>query len=148
MEEKKISDIEDKKQTTINQQVNVDIKTEKSEKEIDLAINMNKWGFAFIFLFAGLLAYIFLSGFIGIFPFERPDPLANEVNLKSSLGLTLMLVTDLIFLGLGIYFGWIRSTPETDTSTEKVKAEIKQEVVFTETEEETTEDEIIKEEEE
>lgn len=96
---------------------------------------MNKWGFAFIFLFAALLGYIVISGFTGIFPFERPDPLANEVHLKNSLALTLMLIADLVLLALGIYFGWIRSDSKTEKPTEKTQTnEEQQEVIFTDEE--------------
>ncbi len=111
----------------------------KSEEKIDLAININKWGFAFMFLFAGLLAYILISGFIGIFPFERPDPLGNEVIVKSSLMLTIMLVVDLILLGLGIYFGWMRTPveevdPKQAAPEEGKEEEVMQEIVFSDVE--------------
>ncbi|MHA1555786.1 MAG: hypothetical protein ACTSPM_02520, partial [Candidatus Heimdallarchaeota archaeon] len=111
----------------------------KSDEKIDLSININKWGFAFMFLFAGLLAYIIISGFIGIFPFERPDPLGNEVIVKSDLMLTIMLVVDLILLGLGIYFGWMR-TPVEDVDPKQAEPEegkeeeVMQEIVFSDVE--------------
>ncbi len=126
---------DNKEQATIT---NVSSRVKKSKEEIDLAININKWGFAFMFLFAGLLAYIVISGFIGIFPFDRPDPLANKVVLEYSLVLTLMLVCDLLFLGLGIYFGWMR-TPVEDVNekqplSKKEEEETQQEVIFSDKE--------------
>ncbi|MHA1156969.1 MAG: hypothetical protein ACTSQK_12750 [Candidatus Heimdallarchaeota archaeon] len=125
-----------------NKEQNITVESthvKKSDEKIDLSININKWGFAFMFLFAGLLAYILISGFIGIFPFERPDPLGNEVIVKSDLMLTIMLVVDLILLGLGIYFGWMR-TPVEDVDPKQAEPEegkeeeVMQEIVFSDVE--------------
>ena len=135
-----ISDTEESKLQAVNQEVNVTGNIEKKEEKIDLAINMNKWGFAFIFLFVALLAYILISGFTGIFPFERPDPLANEVQLKSTLGLTLMLIADLILLALGIFFGWIKTPPVSEEQAKKSAEEKPKKVIFTDEEVETLEE--------
>lgn len=125
----------DKKQTkTTNEATRV----EKSEENIDLTININKWGFAFMFLFAGLLAYIVISGFVGIFPYDRPDPLANDVVIEYSLVRTIMLVVDLLLLGLGIYFGWMRTPVEEVEKKQPLpkeeEKETQQEVVFSDVE--------------
>ncbi len=100
-----------------------------------------------MFLFAGLLAYIIISGFIGIFPYEKSDILGNEVHVKNTLVFTMMLVVDLLLLGLGIYFGWMR-TPTEDVGQkqtapeEKEKEAQQEEVVFSDVEtNETTEEE-------
>lgn len=97
-----------------------------------------------MFLFVGLLAYILISGFIGIFPFERPDPLGNEVYLEHSFMFTVMLVMDLLLLGLGIYFGWMRTPLEyvdPKQSSPEVKEEEQQEIIFSDEEtDESTEE--------
>lgn len=113
---------------------NKSTQTGKSEEKIDLTINIDKWGFAFMFLFAGLLAYILISAFVGIFPFERPDPLANEVILKYSLMLTIMLIVDLLLLGLGIYFGWMRTPSEDVDPKQLVPVEEGEDFIFSDVE--------------
>ncbi|MHA1557838.1 MAG: hypothetical protein ACTSPM_13005, partial [Candidatus Heimdallarchaeota archaeon] len=56
-ESSETNQIDNKEQNTTIESTHV----KKSDEKIDLSININKWGFAFMFLFAGLLAYIIIS---------------------------------------------------------------------------------------
>lgn len=95
----------------------------EEEKEIDLSINMNPYGFTFMVLFVGIFGYLVISSFTGIPPFKR-DLITSEFLINDTI-LTLLIVLGLIFLGLGVYFGWIHKFPEKEmeTETESVEAE-------------------------
>ena len=96
------------------------IKEEKKD-EIDLSINMNAYGFTFMLLFVGVFGYLVISSFTSIPPFER-DYVSGELLINDTI-LTLLIVVGLIFLGLGVYFGWIHKFPEKKTESEAVEAE-------------------------
>jgi len=89
------------------------------EKEPQLAIRFNKWGTLFMFLFVATLGYLILAPLIYIPPFEFNTTL-NEYVINDLL-LTILGILGLIFLGLGIYFGWFRKEKEPEASEKSMK---------------------------
>ena len=89
------------------------IEEKKSEDEIDLKINMNRWGIAFFIMFATVLSYLMIGAMAALPPFIY-NVLDQELLIDSPGLLTGLLVAALIFLGLGFYFGWVRKEKETD----------------------------------
>ncbi|NHK30421.1 MAG: hypothetical protein FK730_03660 [Asgard group archaeon] len=101
-------------------------KSKKKKKEIidesEFRINMNPWGIAFMILFVAILGYLVISLFVFIPPFEY-DIINSEYIISDGL-LTILCVSALIFLALGIYFGWIKKAEEpTDDIMEEIDIE-------------------------
>ena len=89
------------------------IEEKKSEDEIDLKINMNRWGIAFFIMFAVVISYLMIGAMAALPPFIY-NVLDQELLVETPGLLTGLLVAALIFLGLGFYFGWVRKQKETD----------------------------------
>ncbi len=89
------------------------IEEKKSEDEIDLKINMNRWGIAFFIMFAAVISYLMIGAMAALPPFIY-NVLDQELLVETPGLLTGLLVAALIFLGLGFYFGWVRKQKETD----------------------------------
>lgn len=98
------------------------IEEKKSEDEIDLTIKMNKWGIAFFIMFAAVLSYLTIGAMVSLPPFIY-NVIDQELSVDSPGLLTGLLVTALIFLGLGFYFGWVRKQKETDDDKKIIDSE-------------------------
>ncbi|MCK5297995.1 MAG: hypothetical protein KAJ76_03740 [Candidatus Heimdallarchaeota archaeon] len=85
----------------------------KTDEEIDLNINMNRWGIAFFIMFAAVISYLMIGAMAALPPFIY-NVLDQELLVETPGLLTGLLVAALIFLGLGFYFGWVRKQKETD----------------------------------
>ena len=104
------------------------IEKEKKDK-IDLSINMNPFGFTFMLLFVGVFGYLVISSFTGIPPFER-DYVTQELIINDTI-LTILIIAGLIFLGLGVIFGWIYKFPDKKEETEQESIDAEEtEVVY------------------
>jgi amino acid permease len=95
-------------------------KKEKIE-ESEFRINMNPWGVAFMILFIAVLGYLVISLFVYLPPFEY-DVINSEYIISDGL-LTILCISALIFLALGIYFGWIKKTEEPTDDLEEIDDE-------------------------
>ncbi|NHJ03690.1 MAG: hypothetical protein EAX90_02625 [Candidatus Heimdallarchaeota archaeon] len=93
-----------------------DDRKEKKEK-IDMTIDINRWGYVFLFLFVAILGYLIIGSFVGIPPFGL-DPITQELFLTSDELLTVLIVVGLLSLLLGLYFGWFRKTPSKKEESE------------------------------
>jgi len=107
------------------------IEEKKTDEEIDLKINMNRWGIAFFIMFAAVFSYLMIGAFVFLPPFEY-NPINEEFIVYSPGLLAALLIIALIFLGLGFYFGWVKKPKETEEELddEHLKKISKQEVIF------------------
>jgi hypothetical protein len=103
-----------------NQDRIVKKKKEKIE-ESEFQINMNPWGIAFMVLFIAVLGYLTISLFVYLPPFEY-DVINSEYIISDGL-LAILCISALIFLALGIYFGWVKKTEEPIDDLEEIDAE-------------------------
>ncbi len=108
------------------------IEEKETDEEIDLKINMNRWGIAFFIMFAAVFSYLMIGAFVFLPPFEY-NPINEEFIVYSPGLLAALLIIALIFLGLGFYFGWVKKPKETEEEQlddEHLKKTSKQEVIF------------------
>ncbi|MFW9922958.1 MAG: hypothetical protein ACFFDW_06675 [Candidatus Thorarchaeota archaeon] len=115
-------------------------KEKSNDEKIDQSIYINKWGFAFIFLFGGLLAYIITSYIAPLPPFTT-DILQTETTLANVELFTALLIIDLVLLMIGLYFMWFWKGGKKKVEITDSLEEQSTEVVFT-TQEEDTEEKI------
>lgn len=118
-------------------------KKEKLEEEkIDQSIQINKWSFAFIFLFGGLLAYIVISYLVPLPPFKT-DLLHTVTTLDNVELFTALLIIDLVLLMVGLYFMWFwKGSKKKAIAVEEQIPEQSTEVVFTSQEEDEEKEEM------
>jgi len=109
------------------------IEEKETDEEIDLKINMNRWGIAFFIMFAAVFSYLMIGAFVFLPPFEY-NPINEEFIVYSPGLLAALLIIALIFLGLGFYFGWVKKPKETEEEEqlddEHLEKTSKQEVIF------------------
>ena len=89
---------------------NVEILEKKEDTHLD--IKFNKWGLTFMILFVAVVGYLIISPLAGIPPFQYDD-LTHDFIINELL-VTLLGISALILLGLGIYFGWMKKQPEEE----------------------------------
>lgn len=109
------------------------IEEKKIDEEIDLKINMNRWGIAFFIMFASVFGYLIIGAFVFLPPFMF-NITTQEFLVDNPGLLATLLVIALAFLGLGFYFGWVKKPKETeeeqlDDKPQKKISE-KEEVIF------------------
>jgi hypothetical protein len=103
----------------------------KGKKKIDdseFQINMNRWGIAFFILSIAVIAYIVISASASLPPFVF-NVITEEFDISEGL-LTGLLVIALVFLGLGIYFGWIKKPEEKLEEQEGLEQSTDEQITF------------------
>ena len=112
------------------------IEEKKTDEEIDLKINMNRWGIAFFIMFAAVFGYLMIGAFVFLPPFMF-NITTQELLIDNPGLLATLLVIALVFLGLGFYFGWVKKPIETDEEQlddePQKKTSEKEEVIFSST---------------
>ncbi|HUT82411.1 MAG TPA: hypothetical protein VMZ29_14515 [Candidatus Bathyarchaeia archaeon] len=103
-------------------------KQEVSDSE--LQIKVNPWGFAFMTFAIAIVAYLAVGLIAALPPFEY-NQLDAEYVINDAL-LVILLVLILVFIGLGIYFIWVRKTPEKESTEETLKSDDELTVTFIE----------------
>ncbi|NHJ39541.1 MAG: hypothetical protein FK731_05860 [Asgard group archaeon] len=95
-------------------------KKKRKKEEIDeseFRITMNPWGIAFMILFVAIIGYL-AAGLVAYLPPFEYDQIQGEYIISDGL-LVILCISALIFLGLGIYFGWVRKTDEQEEEEEE-----------------------------
>ncbi|TET28245.1 MAG: hypothetical protein E3J70_10070 [Candidatus Heimdallarchaeota archaeon] len=110
---KEMSSDETKKTGNTDTPLQPIIEEKKTDEEIDLKINMNRWGIAFFIMFIAVLGYLVIGAFVFLPPFEY-NIIDQELLVYNPRLLAALLVIALVFLGLGFYFGWVKKSKETD----------------------------------
>ncbi|NHJ83992.1 MAG: hypothetical protein FK734_00935 [Asgard group archaeon] len=90
----------------------------ESPEEAELKINMNPWGFFFMFITIGIFAYLLIGYYLALPPFAIVDIVTEEIGVKSAEFLAVLIVLLFASLGLGFYFGWMR---KPKVKTEEIK---------------------------
>lgn len=116
---------------------NISKDADDQKEKIDLSIKINNYSFVFYFLFIALAAYLIIGSFTILPPFSY-DFNTSEIYLNTTLFI-ILLVTDLLFLMLGMYFSWFwkgakKPGEEESLTTEKPTESIDQEIIFTDEE--------------
>ncbi|RLI69580.1 MAG: hypothetical protein DRP02_08760 [Candidatus Gerdarchaeota archaeon] len=95
-------------------------KAKGKKEDPQLMIGFNKWGMLFMFLFVAILGYLILAPIVYIPPFAY-NVIESEYIINDLL-LTILGILALLFLGLGIYFGWMKKEiPEEKSEEESSK---------------------------
>ena len=100
-------------------------KKKRKKEEIDeseFQITMNPWGIAFMILFIAIIGYL-VAGLVAYLPPFEYDQIQGEYIISDGL-LVVLLIAALIFLGLGIYFGWVRKPEEEEKEDEEETSEL------------------------
>ncbi|NHJ46676.1 MAG: hypothetical protein FK733_02700 [Asgard group archaeon] len=119
-------------------------KKKESPDESEFKINMNPWGMTFMILFVATVGYILIGALASIPPFIY-NQITEEYAVMEGL-LTVILVMGLVFLGLGIYFGWMRKPKEEEEDledknlVEEVEKSSDQQITFAIIDDEKTEE--------
>lgn len=99
-------------------------KKKKKKEEIDekeFRITMNPWGIVFMTLFVAVIGYL-VAGLVAYLPPFEYDQIQGDYIISDGL-LTILCISALIFLGLGLYFGWVRKTDEEEKEDEETDIE-------------------------